>query len=87
MVHSSMYEKALFVLIGIQQSLDIESISRELAINIEQLEELLKSLVDWGLVSINETEITYTLTHTGKNIIRYNEEEQTVSKRTLVNNA
>ena len=87
MVHNSMYEKALFVLIGIQQSLDIESISRELAINIEQLEEMLKSLVDWGLVSINETEITYTLTHTGKNIIRYNEEEQKIAKRTLVNNA
>ena len=71
----SLYDEAVYVLLCIQQKLDLESISNELEIDYIRLEFLLKKLVKWGLVEIENNSILYTLTPEAENIIRYTQRE------------
>lgn len=71
----SLYKQTLYVLLCIKQKLDLESISRELDINVDHLEFLLKNLIKWGLVDVDKNSIVYTLTPEAENIIRYTQRE------------
>ena len=75
MVMDSLYNQAVYVLLCIQQRLDLESISSELEIDLDLLEFLLKKLFIWGLVDVDKDSIVYTLTPEAKNIIKYTQRD------------
>lgn len=71
----SLYDEVVFVLLCIQQKLDLESINRELEVDFNRLEFLLKKLIKWGLVEVENNSILYTLTPEAENIIRYTQKD------------
>ena len=81
------YDDVIFILLFIHQKINLDQICHELDIKTTQLKKLINKLITWGLVDISEDGISYKLTVTGENIIKYSDDTRSSNEQICIPNS